>query len=142
MEQNAKHYSLAGLADLAFGSGDAIKNTPVVGAVLGNDVTGTFYLLAGSNTSTPDLVNAGVTAAGAGVTGGMGTPLTHGRRTAASMALNLAGKGGLPQALSSSAAGLKAGLTKLTTFGISLAYKATIDSAFTAALALGCLGPR
>jgi hypothetical protein len=67
----------------------------------------------------------------------MGSPITFGRRTAQIMSLNLAGKGGLPQALSSSSGGVKGFLGKLGG-----AWKYAADVGFTLAEGVGCVIPQ
>ncbi len=57
------------------------------------------------------------------------------------MALNLAGKGGLPQALSSSSRGLKALLgsaSKALNLGLEASVKAAIDAGLAGAEIIGC----
>jgi hypothetical protein len=68
---------------------------------------------------TPDLLNSA-----------LGAPLTYGRRTADILALNLAGKGGLPQALSSASRGVRSFLgsaSKAFNLGLDATEKGAID---------------
>lgn len=72
----------------------------------------------------------------------MGSPLTFGRRTGTDMmALNLAGKGGVPHALSASGKGLRSLLGKVDkalSLGLTLAERAIVDGAFVAGEAIAC----
>ncbi len=141
MEANASNYSIAGMADLA--TNGAISSNGAVNFVAntfaGNSITGTYYAFAG--TTQGSAYNAATTGAGfAGntVAGGMGSVLTFGRRTSAIMSLNLAGKGGLPQALSSASGGVKGFFGKLGTGALKLAA----DTGFTLAEGIGCMIPQ
>lgn len=72
---------------------------------------------------------------------GLGSPLTWGRRTTNIVALNLAGKGGVPQALSASGRGARSFLSeadKALSFGLTFAEKAIVDAAFAAGEAIAC----
>jgi RHS repeat-associated protein len=140
MERNASSYSVAGLADLAIpGANGAVSNNFVVSTVAGNSITGTFFAFAGTTTgSSFNGVSTGAGFAGNVVTAAMGSPVTYGRRTAQIMSLNLAGKGGLPQALSSASGGAKGFLGKLGTGALKLAA----DVGFTLAEGLGCSIPK
>jgi hypothetical protein len=108
----------------------------------GNTFTGAYAGLAGSfediattaGTLAPDLLNSAI-----------GSTTTFGRRTSNILALNLAGKGGLPQALSSSSGGLKSLLgaaSKALNLGLDASLKAAIDAGLAGAEVIGCLVPR
>jgi hypothetical protein len=71
----------------------------------------------------------------------MGTPLTVGRRTAAITSLNLAGKKGLPQVLSSASSGTKSFLESadsVLALGLTFAERAATDAAFVVGEAFAC----
>ena len=73
----------------------------------------------------------------------MGKPITWGRRTAALMGLNLAGRGGLPQALSSASTGLKSiigTIGDVLGLGLSVSETLTLNTIFTVAEAINCSG--
>jgi len=75
---------------------------------------------------------------------GVGAGLTYGRRTSGSIALNLAGKGGLPQALSSSTGGLRSVLGSVGSalnFDLKASTRFAIDLGLTGAEAVGCAIP-
>ena len=83
-----------------------------------------------AGTAAPDLLNSAI-----------GSTTTFGRRTSNILALNLAGKGGLPQALSSSSGGLKSLLgtaSKALNLGLEASLKAAIDAGLAAAEIVGC----
>ena len=137
MQLNATTYSAAGITNLALGGNGKISDNTYVQAAAGNTFTSLYYSFAGDpNQRASNQVSTGLSAVPNVVTSGMGSTLTYGRRTADVMSLNLAGKGGLPQALSSSTGGVKGFITKASW------YKAAADVGFTIAEALGCLGPR
>jgi hypothetical protein len=72
---------------------------------------------------------------------GMGTTLTAGRRTSDLLSLNLAGKGGLPNALSSASGGVKSVfgyLSKALNLGLEASTKAAIDAGLFGAEIIGC----
>ena len=139
MEQHASDYSLSGAVDFAFGANGEISDSPLWGTVGGNQITGTYFALFGTNEQSA----RNAFASGAGVTGNivstaMGSPLTYGRRTTAIMALNLIGKpGGPPLALSSAARGVRGFIGKLGTGSLMLA----VDVGFTIAEGIGCSSP-
>jgi hypothetical protein len=94
MAANASNFSLVGGADKIFGT--SFSNTLVGGLLGGNSITGLIYGSADDNAqtainNTPEIL-----------TRSMGTMMTYGRRTSTIMSLNLAGKGGLLQALGTS----------------------------------------
>jgi len=71
----------------------------------------------------------------------MGSTLTFGRRTSNILSLNLAGAGGLPQALSSSSGGLKSLLgsaSKALNLGLEAAEKGAVDLGLFGAEIIGC----
>ena len=136
MEQNASNYSVAGVADFAFGANGEISNSLMWGTVGGNQITGTYFAVFGSSEqSARNAFTTGAGSAGNVVSTAMGSPLTYGRRTTAVMALNLASKpGGPPLALSSAARGAKGFIGKLGTGS----FKLAVDIGFTLAEAVGC----
>lgn len=141
MEQNASNYSLAGVADLAtngaVSSNDGVNFAANVFG--GNSITGTYYAFAGTNSdSAYNAVTTGAGFAGNATSRGMGTVTTYGRRTSDIASLNIAGKGGLPRALGSSAGGAKSFLRKLGTGTLKLA----VDAGLTLAEGVGCLIPQ
>jgi len=104
----------------------------------GNTFTSLYAGLAGSaedavgvaGTSSPDLLNSAI-----------GSTMTFGRRTSNILSLNLAGKGGLPQALSSSSGGLKSFLgsaSKAFNLGLDASLKAAGDLGLFGAEIIGC----
>jgi RHS repeat-associated protein len=136
MVQNAANYSAGGAFDLA--AGTSIGNSTAGQILAGNTFTGLYSALAGSpgdaatvaGTAAPDLLNSA-----------MGSTLTFGRRTSNILSLNLAGKGGLPQALSSSSGGLKSLLgsaSKALNLGLDASLKAAGDLGLFGAEIIGC----
>ncbi len=134
--QNAANYSAGGVLDLA--AGTTIGNSTAGQVLAGNTFTGAYSALAGSvgdaatvaGTAAPDLLNSAI-----------GSTTTFGRRTSNILALNLAGKGGLPQALSSSSGGLKSLLgsaSKALNLGLEASLKAAIDAGLAGAEVIGC----
>ncbi len=134
--QNAANYSAGGVLDLA--AGTTIGNSTAGQVLAGNTFTGAYSALAGSvgdaatvaGTAAPDLLNSAI-----------GSTTTFGRRTSNILALNLAGKGGLPQALSSSSGGLKSLLgtaSKALNLGLEASLKAAIDAGLAGAEIVGC----
>jgi RHS repeat-associated protein len=139
MAQHANEYSLGGLLDtsygLATGKDSSLSTNPLASFFLGNSINTFFFGSGGENASTA-LNNAP-----SAITGGMGSALTYGRRTSDIMALNLAGKGGLPVALGRSSAGVKAVVGKagnVFSLGLSFAERMGLDVAFTGAEAADC----
>jgi RHS repeat-associated protein len=124
MAQHAGNYSMAGAAvTIAGGNQTAME--------AGNLVAGNMFLDAF------EAAKLGVPA----LAKGMGAPLTWGRRSSDIMAMNLAGKGGLPQALSASgksARSLLGKLDKALSLGLTLTERAIIDGAFVAGEAIAC----
>jgi len=92
--------------------------------------------------------DAGTSMAGAApgiIQAGMGSALTYGRRTADIISLNLAGKGGLPQALSSASSGAKSllgSMSRALSLGLSASEKAAVDAGLFGAEAVGCAIPQ
>jgi len=141
METHASDYSITGLADLATKGAISSNSTVNFAANVfgGNSLTGTYYAFAGTTQgSAYNAVTTGAGFTGNIIAGGMGSTLTYGRRTSAIMSLNLAGKGGLPQALSSSSAGVKGFFGKMGTGALRLAA----DVGFTLAEGIGCMIPK
>ena len=67
---------------------------------------------------------------------GMGTVTSYGRRTTTIMALNLAGKGGVPLALGAASAGTKAAIGRVANVAggfMSLEVSLAVNVGFTAA---------
>src|SRR5207253_1785193 len=99
--------------------------------VTGNGITSFFFEGPGAGDF--------LTAASAGA----GSPLTVGRRTSDIMSLNLAGKGGLPQALGST--GAKRFLEtagKWLNLGLDEAEKFAVDAGLAGAESINCAIPR
>jgi RHS repeat-associated protein len=139
MAAHANDFSILGAVNAGtnalFNRQDTYKNNVVLGALGGNSITSLLY------GSTADAAGTGVTLAPTIVTAAMGTVTSYGRRTSTIMALNIAGKGGLPLALGASSAGAKAALTtagKWLGLGLDFEVKLGIDAAFAAAEAAYC----
>ena len=143
MQQHANDYNIGGsvelLADLTFngGIGTSYSSNPIVSFFASDAITNLAF------GSTADASSVAVNAAPGIVSAGMGAVTTYGRRTATIMSLNLAGKGGLPQALSRSgaAASLQGALSRIGTafsFGLKAPTRWALDAAFTGAEMLNC----
>jgi hypothetical protein len=139
MAAHANDFSILGAVNAGtnalFNRQDSYKNNVVLGALGGNSITSLLY------GSTADAAGTGVTLAPTIVTAAMGTVTTYGRRTSTMMALNIAGKGGLPLALGASSAGAKGALTaagKWLGLGLDFEVKLGIDAGFAAAEAAYC----
>jgi len=139
MAQHASEYSLGGLVDTSYGlttgKDSSLSTNPLASFVLGNSIN---TLLFGSG---DEAASAALSNAPSAMTGGMGNALTYGRRTSDIMALNLAGRGGLPVALGRSSAGVKAAIGKAGGFlslGLSFAERMGLDIAFSGAEAVDC----
>ncbi|HSU60929.1 MAG TPA: RHS repeat-associated core domain-containing protein, partial [Bryobacteraceae bacterium] len=139
MAQHASEYSLGGLVDTSYGlttgKDSSLSTNPLASFVLGNSIN---TLLFGSG---DEAASAALSNAPSAMTGGMGNALTYGRRTSDIMALNLAGRGGLPVALGRSSAGVKAAIGKAGSFlslGLSFAERMGLDIAFSGAEAVDC----
>jgi RHS repeat-associated protein len=106
MEKRASFFTVPGVVDmigLNLGLGDADqRDSFVANALFGNTISSVYLALASDDPKT-QLTNAATTATGKAISfvipASMGTPLTSGRHTSDLMALNLAGKGGLPGGL-------------------------------------------
>jgi RHS repeat-associated protein len=142
MQQNAKNYSAAGIADLATGANGKIANSTVGQVVGGNGVTGLISAFSGNGEDAA--IAAGTEAPGL-VNDGMGTTLTYGRRTTSIMSLNIAGvPGGPPSALapaSSDASSFLGSLSKAFTLGLDETTKLAVDVGLTGAEVIGCAIP-
>lgn len=133
MAANANTYSIGGATELAVnvatGTNSNISQTTSI--VTGNGITGLIFEGPGAG----DLLSA------AGY--GAGSPLTYGRRTSSIMSLNLAGNGGLPQALGSTGAqDFFQAAGKWLNFGLDEADKFAVDTGLAGAEAIGCAIPR
>ena len=139
MAANATRYSIGGFvegtSDLIFHANTNYSETPI-GSFLGGNALNALLFGSGGETAmetvhhSPDVVEKA-----------MGESLSFGRRTADIMALNLAGKGGLPLALgraSGGAASLAGTVGKVLNLGMSFAMRVGIDVAFTGGEALNC----
>jgi hypothetical protein len=101
----------------------------------GNAISGTLFgsgrdAAMSAGTNTPGLLEMA-----------MGTGITYGRRTSTIMALNLAGNGGLPQALSSASGGFRSMLgaaDSVLSLGMGFTTRLGVDAALTAAEAAYC----
>jgi hypothetical protein len=72
----------------------------------------------------------------------MGRTTTYGRRTSTIISLNLAGKGGLPQALGTSGVAVRGAIGRAATLlglGLSFQERLAVDAAFTAAAVAYCV---
>jgi len=109
MAANSSTFSLAGLAqgvvntvlNAAGQSSVSFQDNPYVQFFLGNSFSSVLY---GSG------ADASLTAASSApgfIQSGMGAVTTYGRRSSTIMSLNIAGQGGIPQALSSASSGLQ-----------------------------------
>jgi hypothetical protein len=140
MAAHANDFSIAGTLNHTYnaitGSNSlAFQNNFFAQAVLGNPLTTLAY---GSATD-----NAGTAASLAPtiVQMGMGTVTSYGRRTTTIMALNLAGKGGVPLALGAASAGTKAAIGRVANVAggfMSLEVSLAVNVGFTAAEAAYC----
>src|SRR6185437_11637898 len=105
MAAHANDFSILGSVNAGtnaiFNRHDTYKNYVILGAFAGNSITSLLY------GSASDAAGTGTTIAPTIVTTAMGTATSYGRRTSTIMALNIAGKGGLPLALGASSAGAK-----------------------------------
>jgi hypothetical protein len=99
-----------------------------------NTITGTVFAFVGQNQN-ENAASGGIGYGAAVAKIAMGRPTTWGRRTADIMSLNLAGKGGLPQALSSSSRGAQGFLGRL---GVSLNWKLIGDAILTVSEGISC----
>jgi hypothetical protein len=141
MAQNADRYSLGGFAS---GTYEMATGNPVPAWA---DATLQFtYGNLVNSLAFGGLRDATATGAGQAPTlvgRSMGAATTYGRRTSQLMSLNLAGRGGLPQALSQASRGAQEILGKLGTAlsgGLRFGQQMTIGLGFTAGEALNCAG--
>lgn len=139
MAQHADQYSLGGFASGAYYL--ALKQPPPTWLdaglqfTYGNAINTLLFGSFGSAAAT------GVGEAPTLVGESMGTVTTFGRRTSDLMSLNLAGKGGLPQALSQASQGAKSVLGTLSTAlggGLKFTQQLTLGLGFAAGEALNC----
>ncbi|MHB8734771.1 MAG: RHS repeat-associated core domain-containing protein [Terriglobales bacterium] len=140
---NAHTYSAGGAIELAVnvatGTNTSFSSNKAVDFFTGNVINSVLF---------GDAKDAGLAAAGQApgvLEAGVGTGLTYGRRTSGSLALNLAGKGGLPQALSSSTGGLRSVLGRVgnvLNLGLKASTRFGIDLGLTGAEAIGCAIPQ
>lgn len=140
---NAHTYSAGGALELGYdvasGKNTDITSNRAVDFFTGNSVGSVLF---------GNATDAGLAAAGqapGALEAGVGVGLTYGRRTSGSIALNLAGKGGLPQALSSSTGGLRSVLGSVgnvLNLGLKASTRLGIDLGLTGAEAIGCAIPR
>ncbi len=144
MAANSSNFSIAGLAQgginaalNAMGqSGVNFQNTWWAQLLGGNSISGTLFGSPGdaamsAGTNTPGLLTLA-----------MGTGTTYGRRTSTIMSLNLAGSGGLPQALGSASSGFRSLLgtaDSVLSLGMSFTTRLEVDAAFMAAEAAYCV---
>ncbi len=129
MAANANTYSIGGATELtvnvATGTSSNISQTTSI--VTGNGITGLIFEGPGAG----DFLNA------AG--NGAGSALTYGRRTSDIMSLNLAGSGGLPQALGSTGAqGFFETAGRWLNLGLDEAEKFAVDAGLAGAEAFNC----
>src|SRR6266446_3409896 len=135
MEANKNTYSLGGAVELtvnvATGTNSNISESTSV--ITGNGITDTLF---------GDPTEIAKESCFLAAEKGAGTTLTWGRRTSDIMALNLAGKGGLPKALASSGAkGLLKSVGKALHAGLDEAEKLAVDLGLAGAEAIGCSIP-
>jgi RHS repeat-associated protein len=129
MVANANTYSIGGATELtvnvATGTNSNISQETRI--VTGNGITGLFFDGPGAS----DFLTA--------ASHGAGSPLTVGRRTSDIMSLNLAGKGGLPQALGSTGAkGMLNTVGKWLNLGLDEAEKFAVDAGLAGAESINC----
>jgi hypothetical protein len=129
MAANANTYSIGGATELtvnvATGTSSNISQTTSI--VTGNGITGLIFEGPGAG----DFLSA----AGSGA----GSALTYGRRTSSIMSLNLAGSGGLPQALGSTGAqGFFQTAGKWLNLGLDEAEKFAVDAGLAGAESINC----
>lgn len=135
MAANSNNYSLGGSAELTI---NVATNTNTsysesTSLVTGNLITDTLFGHFGEAAKDSAVPIA---------TWGAGQAVTYGRRTSQIKALNLAGKGGLPKALSSSGAkGLLKSAGRALNLGVDELEKGAVDLGFAGAEAYGCSVP-
>jgi hypothetical protein len=133
MATNTNTYSIGGATELTVNvatntSSNISEKTSIV---TGNGITSFFFEGPGAGDF--------LTAASAGA----GSPFTVGRRTSDIMSLNLAGQGGLPQALGSTGAkGVLETAGKWLNLGLDEAEKFAVDAGLAGAESINCAIPR
>jgi RHS repeat-associated protein len=133
MAAHANDASIVGGVDRVFGT--SFRDTFLGGVLGGNSIAGLLY------GSAQDSSGAAVGNTPEIVTRAMGTATTYGRRTSTIMALNIAGKGGLPVALGRSTTAVKGALGatgEVLSLGLSFETRLGIDVALTSAEAVYC----
>jgi hypothetical protein len=145
MAQNANTYSIAGAADLTAwgltGVDTNLTNNDAAQFFGGNAITSVAF------GSASDAAMTMATIAPDAVNGGMGTVLTHSRRTTDLLSLNLSGtRGGPPSALApGTTAGVKSAFGRVSSFlsmGMNATWRWGIDIGLAGAEAVGCAIPR
>jgi hypothetical protein len=132
MSANANTYSIGGAAELTVNAatGTSTNYSQKTSIVTGNGITSLFFEGPGAG----DFLTAAKY--------GAGSPLTVGRRTSDIMSLNLAGKGGLPNALGTTGSkGVLNSVGKWLNLGLDEAEKFAIDAGFAGALVINCAVP-
>jgi hypothetical protein len=141
MTANSSTFSLAGVAQGALngilGTNFDFKDSFAAQLIGGNAISGIFFgspqeAGIGAGTATPYIARMGV-----------GTVVTYGRHSERTVltSLNIAGKGGLPQAFNQASGKLGAlleGADSVLTLGLGFWNRLAIDAAFTAAEAAYC----
>jgi hypothetical protein len=133
MSANANTYSVGGATEVAVNvaTGTSSNISEKTSIVTGNGITGLIFEGPGSG----DFLSA--------ASAGAGSPLTYGRRTSSIMSLNLAGKGGLPNALGSTGVkGFFQTAGKWLNFGLDEAEKFAVDAGLAGAESINCAIPR
>lgn len=135
METNKNSYSIGGAVELTKNvlTGTDTNYAEATSAITGNGITDTLF---GDPTEIAKASGLATAEAGAGTT------LTWGRRTTDIMALNLAGKGGLPKALASTGAkSILKSVGRLLNAGLDETEKLAVDLGLAGAEAIGCSIP-
>jgi hypothetical protein len=144
MASHANDFSIAGTINHGFNwifgtKSSSFQDNWFVQAVAGNPITSFVYGDVSSNAGTVASIAPTV------LKRGMGTATTYGRRTTAIMALNLAGKGGVPLALGAASSGAKAVIGRVATAAggfMSLQVSFGVNLGFTALEAAYCASQR
>ncbi|HET7213776.1 MAG TPA: RHS repeat-associated core domain-containing protein [Terriglobia bacterium] len=139
MQQNSNKFSIGGAGQSLFnkltGANSSLASNPIVSTFTGNGVAGLLF-------GAPDDQAASAAAlTPRAVDTAMGSVTTWGRRTTDIFDLNLLGKGGVPQALSSGTSGIKSFLGELDnalSLGMEFTTRLAVDSLFTLNEAYGC----
>jgi hypothetical protein len=132
MAANANTYSIGGATELAVNvaTGTNSNISEKTSFITGNQITGLFFEGPGAG----DFAKV--------ASYGAGSPLTFGRRTSDIISLNVAGKGGLPQALESTGASdLLEATGKWLSFGLDEAEKFAVDAGLAGAESVNCAIP-